>query len=196
MSKDLSIIGIGASASELEPLQEFFASLPNDIPAVFVVVSHIPFDHQTLLHRILAKFTSMQVELLKENTLVQPRTVYVMPGNLRIKIFKGMLLVRDRLLTEIRDTSIDEFFVSMAKDQRENAIGIILSVTGSDGALGCELIHKHGGTVFVQSPDTAAHLGMPYAAIGKDNSDVIMTPQQLASRLIEVIKLRHLNPTG
>jgi two-component system CheB/CheR fusion protein len=196
MSRDLIVVGIGSSAGGLKSLQEFFASLPNDIPATFVVVSHLPIDGQTSLHTILARFTSMQVELLKESTLTQPGKVYVLPGNLKLKIFKGMLLVRDRLFSEIRNTAIDEFFVSMANDQKENAIGIILSGTGTDGALGCELIHKQGGMVFVQNPDTAVHWGMPYAAISKDNPDVIMAPEQLATKLMHVIKLKQLNPTG
>ncbi len=102
-------------------------------------------------------------------------------------IGKGQLLLRDRAPEEVINWAVDIFFHSLAEDQKEKAIGVVLSGMGSDGASEAQAIHQLGGTVLVQEPYSTPYRGMPRAAIDRDHSDLILPPAQLVQALLELI---------
>jgi len=107
----------------------------------------------------------------------------VLPGNKRVTIKDGVLIVRDRAPHEVINKAVNEFFASLAEDQKENAVAVILSGMGRDGAEGVKAINENGGMVLVQSPGTTQFDGMPVAAIDADHPIVVSSPEELSVAL-------------
>ena len=151
-----SIVGIGASAGGLEALEQFFRYVPANSGMAFVLVQHLDPSHVSLLTEILQRTTAMLVTEASDEILIEPNHVYVIPPNRDMVIFHRKLQL---------SLPIDAFLQSLAEDQRENAIEIILSGTGSDGTQGLRAILRAGGVTLVQEPTTAKYDGMPSSAI-------------------------------
>jgi chemotaxis response regulator CheB len=142
MNNRFFVTCVGSSAGGLDALREFFSSVDPNTSSAFVVVSHLPHHHHTRLHHILAGVTKMKTHLIDKDTAVEPHHIYVLPGNLRVKIMHDVLIVRERGLHEISNNAIDEFLFSLAEDKGERAIAIILSGLGKDGSQGANAVHK------------------------------------------------------
>jgi len=181
------VLGIGASAGGLEAINELFDNMPSATGFSFVVVQHLSPDYKSLMGELLAKHTDMQVLEATEAMALKPNCVYLIPTGKIITLKNGLL----HLVTKMRDhspnTAIDTFFESLAKDQGEKAIGIILSGTGTDGTRGIQAIKSAGGTVIVQDPATAQFDGMPNSAIGTGYADLILAPEMMPEELLEFI---------
>ena len=160
-----SIIGLGASAGGLEAFEQFFRNVPPDSGMTFVLVSHLAPDHVSILTEILQRATTMQVIEVQDQMTVAPNSVYVIPPNRDMAIFHGTLQLTVPDQPRGLRMPIDAFLRSLAEDQGENAIGIILSGTGTDGTLGLRAIQGAGGISLVQEPATAKYDGMPVSAI-------------------------------
>lgn len=160
-----SIVGIGASAGGLEALEQFFRYLPANSGMAFVLVQHLDPSHVSLLTEILQRTTAMPVNEATDDILVEPNHVYVIPPNRDMAIFHRKLQLSVPNEPRGQRLPIDAFLQSLAEDQRENAIGIILSGTGSDGTHGLRAILDAGGVTLVQEPATAKYDGMPSSAI-------------------------------
>lgn len=160
-----SIVGIGASAGGLEALEQFFRYLPANSGMAFVIVQHLDPSHDSLLTEILQRTTAMPVNEATDDILVEPNRVYVIPPNRDMAIFHRKLQLSVPNEPRGQRLPIDAFLQSLAEDQRENAIGIILSGTGSDGTKGLRSILDAGGVTLVQEPATAKYDGMPSSAI-------------------------------
>jgi two-component system CheB/CheR fusion protein len=178
------IVGVGASAGGLEAVAALLASLRADSMGV-VVVQHLSPAHQSSLPQILARSTSFTVTSAGNGMTVAPNHVYVIPPNAALSIAQGKLQ-----LTEPQDYgkrgAIDSFFRSLAQDQRERAIGVVLSGTGSDGTLGLQAIKEAGGITFVQQPESARFDGMPRAAIDSGWADFCGSPSDIGHELMKV----------
>ncbi|MGZ8252096.1 MAG: chemotaxis protein CheB [Methylophilaceae bacterium] len=159
------IVGIGASAGGLEAFEQFFRNTPADIGMAFVLVPHLAPNHASLLTEILQRSTTMSVSEVQDQMLVRPNTVYIIPPNRDMAIFNGRLQLSVPDEPHAQRLPIDQFLRSLAEDQGENAIGIILSGTGSDGTLGLRAIVGAGGVSLVQEPTSAKYDGMPASAI-------------------------------
>ncbi len=159
------IVGIGASAGGLEALEQFFRSAPADSGMAFVLVQHLDPSHASLLTEILQRTTKMSVVEALDQCLVTPNHVYVIPPNRDMAIFHGKLQLSVPHEPRGQRLPIDAFLRSLAEDQNENAIGIILSGTGTDGTLGCRAILGAGGVTLAQEPSTAKYDGMPNSVI-------------------------------
>lgn len=159
------IVGIGASAGGLEALEQFFRHVPPHSGMAFVLVQHLDPSHDSLLTEILQRNTSMPVTEALDEILVEPNHVYVIPPNRDMAIFHGKLQLSVPSEPRGQRLPIDAFLRSLAEDQHENAIGIILSGTGSDGTQGLRAILGAGGVTLVQEPATAKYDGMPSSAI-------------------------------
>ncbi len=178
------VVGIGASAGGLEALEELFKAMPVHTGMAFVVLTHQHPDHVSLLPELLGRKTSMPVEKANEGVSVLPDHIYVgMPG--------GDLVIHNRTLhrkpshtKEVPHLLIDHFFRSLAEDQQERAIGIILSGTGSDGTLGVTAIKGASGMVMVQQPQSAKYAGMPSSAIATKLADYVLPPSDMPKQLI------------
>jgi two-component system CheB/CheR fusion protein len=160
-----NIVGIGASAGGLEAFEQFFRSTPPDSGMAFELVSHLDPDHASLLTEILQRASTMPVVEAQDQMKVEPNCVYVLPPNRDMAIFHGNLQLSTLEMPRGQRMVIDSFLRSLAEDQGEKAIGIILSGTGTDGTLGLRAIQGVGGITLVQEPTTAKYDGMPVSAI-------------------------------
>ena len=136
VSDQLRMVGIGASAGGLEAIYEFFENLTEDTGFTFVIIQHLSPDYKSLMPELLSRHTTMSVKEAKEGDKVTPNHVYLIPGAKNIQIKDGKLELTKRLPNNQINFSINIFFNSLAIEQKERAIAIILSGTGSDGTKG------------------------------------------------------------
>ena len=182
------IVGLGASAGGLEAFELFFKSMPAESGMAFVLIPHLDPDHASMLSEILQRNTTMPVYEAKDQTKIEPNHVYIIPPGRDMAIFHGVLHLS--VPTEARGMRlpIDTFFRSLAEDQGERSIGIILSGSGSDGTLGIRAIHGAGGVSFVQEPTTAKYDGMPSSAVGSGLATYVMPVEKIAEQLVAYVK--------
>lgn len=181
------IVGIGSSAGGLKALEEFFGNCPIDSGLAFVVVQHLSPNHKSLMPELLSRHTEMPVKEVKEGDLVLPNHVYMIPGIKNIQIKDKKLVLTDRPSGKQVNFSIDIFFNSLALEQKEKALAIILSGTGSDGTKGSMAIKEEGGTVFVQSSDSSTFDGMPRSVISHGLADYVLNPKEMGKELLELV---------
>jgi two-component system CheB/CheR fusion protein len=178
------IVAIGASAGGLEAYIELLQSLPPDTGMAFVIVPHLSPEHASHLAQILAKHTSMPVREIEHGMRPEPNQVFVLRSNVRLSMERGLFSVEPRAAGE--RMPIDRFFRSLAADQKNRVVGIVLSGADSDGALGLKYIKGEGGIAMVQDPESARFGDMPRSSILADHVDIILPPAQLASELSRV----------
>lgn len=187
-AKPLYYVGIGASAGGLEALEAFFTNMPADSGLAFIVIQHLSPDYKSLMVELLSKRTGMPVRRAEEAMWVEPNTVYLIPPRKLLTIFHGKLILTDLDHSKGINMPIDAFLRSLAEDQGEKVIGIILSGTGSDGVRGIRAIKEAGGMVMVQSQESAKFDGMPRAAIDTGLTDVELPPEEMPSRLLGFLR--------
>ncbi|MDJ0782346.1 MAG: chemotaxis protein CheB [Desulfosarcinaceae bacterium] len=182
-------VGIGASAGGLEAIEAFVAEMPPNNSLAFIIVQHLSPDYKSLMVELLSKRTAMAVHRAENGMLVQANTIYLIPPNKSLTIFHGKLLLGDpeRSRSEIF-LPIDIFLRSLADDQSDKAIGIILSGTGSDGMRGVRAIKDSGGMVMVQDETTAKFDGMPRSAISTGLADFILPPNEMPRQLLAFVE--------
>lgn len=178
------IVGIGASAGGLEALEEFFRHAPTNSGMAFVLVQHLDPSHPSLLTEILQRTTTMPVVEAQDQIPVKPNGVYVIPPNRDMAIFHGKLQLSIPNEPRGQRMPIDAFLRSLAEDQQDNAIGIILSGTGTDGTLGLRAILGAGGITLVQEPASAKYDGMPTSAIQAGYASHILTVEHMPEALL------------
>jgi two-component system CheB/CheR fusion protein len=149
-------VGIGASAGGLEAFSALLKHLPLDTGMGFVLVQHLDPVHDSALTLLLGRATSLPVHEVTNNLRVEPNHVYVIPPNTNLSITEGVLTLGPRPRTRTPHRSIDFFFEALANDQRDRAVGVILSGSATDGTLGLEAIKAEGGITFAQ--DDSARL--------------------------------------
>ncbi|MGM0501201.1 MAG: chemotaxis protein CheB [Bacillota bacterium] len=187
--KDFYIVAIGASAGGLEALNSFFDNLPANINLAFVVIQHLSPDHESHMVDILAKHTLMDVHEVHDGMILKPNSIYLIPPKKEMTIFHRKLLLKDREKTDsYLNLPIDKFFRSLADDQGDQAIGIVLSGTGSDGTRGIRAIKEENGMVMVQDPEDAKFDGMPHNAISTGVVDYILPVVKMGQKLIDYVR--------
>ena len=184
-STNFPIVGIGASAGGLNAYKAFFSHMPANSNMAFVLVPHLDPSHQSLMVELLAKQTAMPVCEVTDNLLVEPNHVYIIPPAHYLSIKKYMLQLASPPETRGAEIAIDSFLRSLAEDQKERAIGIILSGTGSHGTSGLQAVKANGGMAMVQNPDTAEYDRMPQNAIDTGCIDYILPPEEMPDVLIK-----------
>jgi two-component system CheB/CheR fusion protein len=183
--RSFPIVGIGASAGGLEAFTALLAHLPLDTGMAFVLVQHLDPDHESALADLLSRATSLPVETVADHTRVAPNRVYIIPPNAGLVIARGILKLRPRRRKRTPVRTIDAFFESLAEDQRECAIGVVLSGTASDGTAGLESIKAEGGITFAQD-ETARYDSMPQSAIAAGCVDFVLAPDAIARELARI----------
>lgn len=186
------IVGMGASAGGLEAFEAFFRACPTQMGMAFVLVSHLAPDHHSLLSEILQRCTSLVVSEASDQTQVSPNHIYIIPPNREMRIQKGVLQISVSEQARGQRMPIDAFFTSLADDQAEQAIGIILSGTASDGTLGLRAIFNVGGISMVQIPATAKYDGMPQSAIHAGCVTHILAVEEMPAMLLTLAQQSHL----
>ncbi len=182
-----AIVGVGASAGGLEAFQQLLRAMPGDTGMGFVLVQHLDPVHESVLTQLLARSSSMPVHEVVQNMHVDPNTVYVIPPNAQMAIVGGVLKLTPRSKARGAARSIDFFFEALAQDQRERALGVVLSGTASDGTLGLEAIKAEGGLTFAQD-DSAKYESMPRSAIAAGCVDFVLSPSEMAAELTRIAK--------
>ena len=181
-----SVVGIGASAGGLEAFTQLLRALPVDTGMAFVLVQHLSPNHASALAEILSRATSMPVAEVVAESALEPNHVYVIPPD------RAMLMVRGHLRLLARNTHgkqhpIDQFFRSLAQNQRHMAIGVVLSGTATDGTLGLEDIKAEGGITFAQD-ESAQQQGMPHSAVASGCVDFVLPPAAIAAEIARIGK--------
>jgi len=185
------IVGVGASAGGLEAFTQMLGALPVDTGMAFVLVQHLAPKHASMLAEILSRTTAMPVTEVHDEPRVEPNRVYVIPPNRDMVISRGSLQLRPREKTRGQHRPIDLFLRSLAEDQKEWAIGVILSGTATDGTLGLEEIKAEGGITFAQD-DTAQQSSMPRSAIATGCVDFVLPPAGIAREIGQIAKHPHV----
>ncbi|UYG04717.1 PAS domain-containing protein [Halomonas sp. LR3S48] len=177
------IVGIGASAGGLAPLEQFLARIPPHCHMAYVVVQHLDPTHKALLPELLQRVTPMPVREATQGMLIEPDCVYVIPPNTELSVVDGLLKLAKPMEPRGMRLPINVLFSSLASTLGEQAIGVILSGMGSDGTLGLQAIKAMGGITAVQQPDTAQFDAMPKSAIAANCADIIAPPGDLPTRI-------------
>ena len=178
-----AVVGIGASAGGLEALEEFFANVPADTGMAFVVITHQHPEHVSLLPEILQRNCRIPVSEAADGARVEPNRVYVPPAGVKTAILNGRLQITKTTDAAARHLPIDFFFRSLAADQKERAVCVILSGTGSDGSLGLRAIKAEAGMAMVQDATSAKYAGMPSSAIATGLADYVLPPRTMPAQL-------------
>jgi two-component system, chemotaxis family, CheB/CheR fusion protein len=183
------IVGIGASAGGLEAFEAVFRNMPENPGMAFVLVPHLDPTHTSILPQLVQKCTKMHVLQVEDGSKVLPNTVYIVPPKKDLAILHGSLHLVEPTGSRAVRLPINYFFRSLAQDQREKAICIVLSGMGMDGALGLRAIKEELGMAMVQTPETAKYDSMPKSAVETGLADYVLPPEKMGEHLVEYAKL-------
>ncbi len=184
--RSFPIVGIGASAGGLGAFEAFFSGMPasGDPGMAFVLVQHLAPDHNSILADLIRRYTRMQVFEVEDGMTVQPNCTYIITPNHDMAFLNGTLHLLEPSAPRGQRLPIDFFFRSLAQDQHERAIGIVLSGTGSDGTVGVRAIKAEGGMVMAQNPASTEYDGMPRSAIATGLVDFELPPAEMPAQLM------------
>ena len=188
------VVGIGASAGGLEPLEVFFANIPTALSEemAFVVIQHLSPKHKSIIGEILKKDTDLPIKEIQDGMEVKPRTVYFNPPDREVGIFQGVFHLMEPSLARHVRMPIDYFFRSLAQDLEEKAICIVLSGTGSDGTLGLAAVKGAGGMTMAQAEEQAKYPFMPRSAIDTGLVDYVLPAESMPEEIIRYVKHPYL----
>src|SRR4051794_26222710 len=181
------VVGVGASAGGVEALQRLFKLLPAGKDIAYVVVVHLARDYPSHLADILARITSMPVAQVTGSTAVQPNSVYVIPPGHYLIFSSGYLHLEAIGELRAQRKAVDVLFTSLAEEQRERSIGIVLTGADHDGTVGLKAIKAAGGMIIAQAPETAEHANMPESAVQTGLVDHVVPIEEMAEILIQYI---------
>src|SRR5476649_1963141 len=187
-SATFPIVGIGASAGGLEALDQFLGRVPTGSGMAFVIVQHLDPTRKGIMSELLQRATGMKVVQVKDRTTVRPDCVYVIPPNKDMSILHGVLHLLKPTATRGIRLPIDFFLRSLAQDQQEHSVGVILSGMGSDGTMGLRAIKEKAGVVLVQEPATAKFDSMPRSAIDAGLADIVAPAEELPGKILAYLK--------
>ncbi|MGB3518397.1 MAG: CheR family methyltransferase, partial [Elainellaceae cyanobacterium] len=178
----------------MQALEAFFSSVPDNPNAAFVVVQHLSPNHKSMMTEILQRQTVMAVEEAQDGTLLEPAHVYVLPPRKSMVIENRRLHLTDK--SEGFGYPINRLFTSLVSGWGDRIIAILLSGTGKDGTEGLQTVSRSGGIALVQSPETAQFTSMPTNAIPSGLVDEVLSPEDLAKTVFELIRFSENFPTS
>lgn len=181
------VVGIGASAGGLQAVTQLLSGVPAQTPMSFVLVQHLDRQHPSELAELLSRSSKLPVRWISDRTPVRPGHVYVLPPGHEVMIDKRVLSLAQRRSEPVVST-VDYFLQSLAHDCGELSVAVILSGTGSDGALGLKAVKAAGGITLVQEESTASFPGMARAAIDSGDVDHILSPERIADELVKLTR--------
>jgi two-component system CheB/CheR fusion protein len=186
--KTFPIVAIGGSAGSFHAIEKFFTHMPPDTDMAFVVIMHLDPNHKGRVSELIQNFTPMPVTEAVDGMRVEPNRVYIIPPDKDMGIHNRQLLLLTPSKPKGRRMPIDYFFQSLAEDQWNKAIAIVLSGMGSDGETGVRMIKEKLGMTMVQDPDTAQYNSMPKSAISTNQVDYVLLPEEMPLKLIQYLK--------
>lgn len=179
------IVGIGASAGGIKAVEDFFSYIPNNCGMAFVLIMHLSPDYKSNLAEIIQYKTSMDSTQVNREVKIQPDHIYIIPPNKNLSVINGKLRLGKSKREFGHQSTIDDFMESLALDQKERAVGIILSGTGMDGSMGLRKINEQNGLTLVQEPEEAEYDGMPKSAIETGFIDYVLPVSKMGERLVK-----------
>ncbi|MFA7382461.1 MAG: EAL domain-containing protein [Desulfurivibrionaceae bacterium] len=177
------LVGIGASAGGLEALSSLIAALPTDLGISYVVLQHLSPTHRSMMVQLLGRETAMAVQEAEHGIQPEPNTIYVAPASHNLMLKDGCFVLIKGPREVMPRPSVNVFLTSLAAEKIEDAIGVVLSGTGSDGAAGLRDIKAAGGYTFAQDPQSAKYAGMPQSAIDTGCVDWVLHPDGIANEI-------------
>lgn len=186
---DFYVVGIGASAGGLEAFEQFFRNMPADNGMAFVLVPHLSPEHKSMMGDLLQRYTEMPIREVQDGVELVPNHVYIIPPNKDLALQNNLLMLQEP--TEERGIRhpIDYFFRSLAQDQGDRSICVILSGTGTEGTIGLRAVKGEGGLVLAQDPKDAKYDGMPSSAITTGLVDHVLPAIKMPDLLLRYTKV-------
>ncbi|MBK1732396.1 chemotaxis protein CheB [Thiococcus pfennigii] len=181
------IVGIGASAGGLAAFEAFFSGIAGETGMAYVLVQHLAPDHKSILSELVRRHARIPVHEVEDGMIVEPDCAYIIPPSLDMALLDGRLHLLQPSAPRGLRLPIDFFFRSLAQDQHERAICVVLSGSGSDGTLGARAIKGEGGLVLAQAPDTAAYDSMPRSVIATGLVDFVLAPGEMAQQIMHYV---------
>jgi two-component system CheB/CheR fusion protein len=179
-----AVVGIGGSAGALEAFTELFKHMPANTGMAFVLVQHLPPDRHSLMADLMSKRTAMTVLEIEDGMPVEPNRVYIIRPGHTLTIRDGHLHLGEPLEKPGHRRPVDDFFRSLAEEQRERAIAIIMSGMDSNGTAGSQAVKAVGGMTIAQDPESAEFPSMPRNMIQAGLADFILAPAEMPEVLI------------
>jgi two-component system CheB/CheR fusion protein len=186
------VVGIGTSAGGIEALTAFFSAIPADTGMAYVVIQHLAPDRESMMPQIIARHTKMPVRQIEDGMQVEPDHVYVIRPGHTVTLERGRLRTGADVRARGHRRPVDDFFRSLAEQQRERAVAVVLSGMGSNCTAGAQAIKAGGGICIAQDPDSAGHAGMPSSLIGAGYADLVQEVADIALTLAKYAKAPYL----
>ncbi|OQP55776.1 chemotaxis protein CheB [Niastella populi] len=183
------VVGVGASAGGLDAFKRLIRAIPENSGVAYILVQHLEPSHDSMLVEILQKITPIPIQEITNNVRVEPNRVYVIPSNKLLTANDGRLELSPRAPKGEKNMPVDVFFTSLSEVHQSQAIGVVLTGTGSDGTQGLKAIKELGGFTFAQEPQSAEYPGMPQSAIDAEIVDFILTPEEIPLQLARISQL-------
>ncbi|MFC0398766.1 chemotaxis protein CheB [Paraburkholderia rhizosphaerae] len=183
---DFPVVGIGASAGGVEALLTFFNHAPASMDLAFVVILHLPAEPVSHIDEVLRRVSRLPVSQVTGATKIEKDHVYIIPPGKYLSAANGYLRVTERTQHGGAPVAIDVFFRTLADAHGTRAMGIVLSGTGSDGAVGLSRIKEAGGMTIAQEPTDAAYPEMPHHAIATGHVDFVLPVAAMPRKLVEL----------
>ena len=194
-SKPSQIVAIGASAGGLEAITELLQHLSPKSGMTYLYIPHLSPDHKSILTTLLAKSTVMKVQEVTNGVKMEPNVFYIIPPDKEMTVVDGHVKLTPRSKKRVAHLPIDTFFTSLAEIHKENAIGVVLSGSASDGTKGLLAIKAAGGLTFAQD-ESAKFDSMPKSAITAGAVDFILSPKEIAEELIRISKVDYIKSSA
>ncbi len=180
------IVGIGASAGGLDALKRFLSHAPSDCGVAYIVVQHLSPDFKSMMDELLQSQTKMPVKMATDFESIAPNTVYLLPERRHLMLASGKIMLAQVDESKIHHP-IDYFFKSLAEENQNHAVGVILSGTGNDGSRGIEELNQMGALTLVQDPEDAEFDGMPVSALKTKCVDYLLNAEQMGEKILEFV---------
>ncbi len=181
-------VGVGASAGGLEAIERFFRNMPPDSGMAFIIIQHLSPDYKSMMVELLSKKTKMPVLRAENGMTVLANHIYLIQPKKNLTIFHGKLVLKEQGYSHTINLPIDIFLRSLAEDQADKAVAIILSGTGSDGTRGVRAVKEFNGMVMVQDEESAKFDGMPRAAMSTGVADFVLSPDAMPKQLMAYVQ--------
>lgn len=182
--KPAHVVAVGASAGGLEALEEFFRVIPEDNDIAFVVIQHLSPDFKSMMDELLVRHTKMKIHRARNGVSLEPGSIYLMIPRKNLIVENGKLRLLEPSLSRGLNLPIDILMDSLALDQKNKAMAVILSGAGRDGSQGIGKIKEHGGYVMAQDETTAKFDSMPRSAAATGLVDFVGSPYELGEHVL------------
>jgi two-component system CheB/CheR fusion protein len=177
------VVAIGASAGGLQALEAFFANVDADSGMAYVVIQHLSPDHTSMLESILSRRSKIPLSEITDGMEVLVDHGYVIAPGYTLTLAGGKLRLGEPVEKPGHRRPVDDFFRSLALEQKEKSIAIVLSGTGTNGTAGCQAVKAAGGICIAQNPDSAGFPGMPQSLIHAGYADQVLDPAEIPAVL-------------